>query len=121
MAKVLRMECCHECRYYLRDADGYDRCVHPDHRERVVTLLDTSGVPMWCPLPDADAPAWVPVTPETMPQNGVIVMLWWQDTLDMGIGYWSVTSRWRSFWPKAVSTVAPTHWRPLPAPPEVGE
>lgn len=63
----------------------------------------------------ADLRGWQPI--ETAPKDGAEILIGWPD--DVQIGWWE-RSRGYFGWHEASSprTMQPTHWRPLPAPPE---
>ena len=68
-----------------------------------------------------DATEWRSI--ETAPKDGNRVHLWWDRWADFPIDGRFINGEWVSL--HAISTDAgdngPTHWRPLPAPPQGGE
>lgn len=68
---------------------------------------------------------WQPI--ETAPKDGRMLLLVWRDKQQQGLpmvleGYWYAASDGEAFWwsPGQVSwKLEPTHWMPLPKPPEV--
>jgi len=60
MAKLCPIESCKECLYFkpapasvqLELPDYKGRCLHPD-APHWLWLVETAGMPDWCPLPDA--------------------------------------------------------------------
>ena len=63
---------------------------------------------------------WQPI--ETAPRNGRPIFCWSHDAAFCGmwVGYWNaLEGRWRDLWvsDEDEDNVQPTHWMPLPEPP----
>lgn len=64
------------------------------------------------------AQRWIPVT-EKLPEDGEIVWLW--DGNNLGMGYYLIFSGCFMDRDTPLRSIKPTHWMPLPQPPEVQE
>lgn len=109
MSKMMEIKSCAEC----GNIDGII-CFHP---EIVPRPIEDDGKPgRWCPLPDSKEQGWQDIA--TAPNDGTHIMLFRPEIQFIGY-YGGSNSGWRinaqgqpSLWP------LPTHWMPLPAPPE---
>ena len=61
---------------------------------------------------------WIPVS-ERLPEDGEVVWLW--DGNNLGMGYYLVLSGCFMDRDTPLRRIKPTHWMPLPEPPEVKE
>jgi len=61
---------------------------------------------------------WIPVS-ERLPEDGEVVWLW--DGNNLGMGYYLVLSGCFMDRDTPLRRIKPTHWMPLPKPPEVKE
>lgn len=59
---------------------------------------------------------WIPVS-ERLPEDGEVVWLW--DGNNLGMGYYLVLTRQFMDRDTPLRQIKPTHWMPLPNPPEV--
>ena len=59
---------------------------------------------------------WIPVS-ERLPEDGEVVWLW--DGNNLGMGYYLVLTRQFMDRDTPLRRIKPTHWMPLPEPPEV--
>jgi len=59
---------------------------------------------------------WQPI--EAAPKDGSSIVLYDPRHTNPVIGYWFSANESRGWWVFATLVIHPTHWRPLPAPPE---
>jgi hypothetical protein len=66
---------------------------------------------------EAEKPKWIPVS-KRFPEDMQKVLLWFPHLRDPVIGYKNTFGEWRAIDAVGDHIFPPTHWRPLPQPPE---